>query len=125
MSAKRAIIKTFKAVGVTTGVDPAKVSGDMSADIVGPTTILDVVDQVGFQVGWTSSDAVGIISVQGSVDSVTFNDITFTPALAQPASNSGGYLINMALVPFTYIRIKYTRTSGSGNMIVSMSAKGL
>ncbi len=125
MSAKRSIIKTYRAIGVTTGLSPAAVSGSMAASITGPTTTIDVVDQVCYQVAWSSSDAVGTISVQGSVDGVTFSDLTFTPALAQPSSNSGGYLINLALIPFTYIRFKYTRVSGTGTMTVSMSVKGL
>lgn len=126
MSAKRAIIKTYYAIGDTASVThPAKVSGSMSADIVGPTTTIDVVDQVCFQVAWTSTTAVGVISVQGSVDGVTFYDITFNPTLAQPASNSGGYLINLGLIPFTFIRLKYTRTSGTGTFTATMSVKGL
>lgn len=124
MSAKRAIIKTFYAIGITTGLLPATVSGDMSATITGPTTTIDVVDQVSYQVSWTSSDAVGTISVQGSVDNVTFDDITFNPALSQPNSNDGGYLVNLALIPFPYIRVKYTRVSGSGALKVYLSAKG-
>ena len=125
MSSSRAIIKSFPAVGVV--ASGAAVSGDMSADITGPSTILDKVDQVCFDVSWTSTTAVGVISIQGSntgVDS-TFKDLTFNPVLTQPASNSGGYLINLALIPFTYIRFKYTRTSGTGTMVVTMSAKGL
>jgi len=125
MSSKRSLIKTYNAIGITTGLNPAAVSGSMGADIIGPTTTIDTVDQVCYQVAWTSSDAVGVISVQGSVDNITFDDITFNPALAQPASNNGGYLINLALIPFTYIRLKYTRTSGTGNMTVTMSVKGL
>lgn len=124
MSSSRAIIKTFPAIGVLTGDTRAKVDGDMSADIVGPSTTIDKVDQVAFQVAWTSSDAVGVISVQGSVDGVTFYDLTFSPVLTQPNSNNGGYLINLALVPFTFVRVKYTRTSGSGRLTVSMSVKG-
>lgn len=125
MSAKRAIIKTYRAIGVITGLNPAAVSGSMGASITGPTTTIDVVDQVCFQVAWTSSNAVGIISVQGSVDNVTFYDLTFSPALTQPNSNDGGYLINLGLIPFPYVRLKYTRTSGTGTMTASMSVKGL
>lgn len=126
MSAKRAIIKTFPAIGPTPDLaHPDKVSGSMAADIIGPITTIDTVDQICYQVAWTSSNAVGVISVQGSVDKITFNDITFSPALDQPNSNNGGYLINLALIPFPYIRIKYTRTSGTGNMTVFLSAKGL
>lgn len=124
MSAKRFIIQSSYIIGLTTGVNPAKVSGSMAADIIGPTTHIDTADGLCYQVSWTSSDAVGVISIQGSVDNVNFDDITFTPGLTQPASNNGAYLINMALVPFPYVRFKYTRTSGSGNMTVYLSAKG-
>lgn len=125
MSSKRSLIKTYRAIGVTTGLTPAAVSGTMAADITGPTTVIDVTDQVCYQIAWTSSNAVGVISVQGSVDNVTFYDLTFNPTLTQPNSNNGGYLINLGLVPFPYIRVKYTRTSGTGNLVVSMSTKGL
>lgn len=125
MSSSRAIIKTYYAVGSLTALSPAAISGTMAADITGPSTILDKIDQLCFQVAWTSSNAVGVISIQGSVDNVNFYDITFNPALTQPASNNGSYLINMALIPFSYVRFKYIRTSGTGNMTVYMSAKGL
>lgn len=124
MSAKRFIIKSSYIIGTITGANPALVSGDMSADIVGPTTNIDTGDQVCYQVSWTSSNAVGTISVQGSVDGKNFQDLTFNPALTQPASNNGTYLINLALVPFPFIRLKYTHSSGSGSLVVYMSAKG-
>lgn len=124
MSAKRFIINKAYLIGTITGVNPAQVSGDMSTDIISPLTHIDTGDQICYQCHWTSSSAVGVISVQGSVDGTTWDDITFTPALAQPTSNNGGYLINLALVPFPLIRLKYTRTSGTGNLVVYMSAKG-
>ncbi len=125
MSSSRARIDTYYAIGSTAlSTTQAQVSGSMAADITGPTTKISNLDQVCYQVSWTSSDAVGVISVQGSNDNVTFYDLTFSPILTQPASNNGGYLINLALVPFTYIRPKYTRTSGTGSLVVTMSAKG-
>lgn len=124
MSAKRFIINKAYLIGTTTGVNPAQVSGSMGADITGPTTHIDTADQVCYQVSWTSANAVGTISVQGSVDGVNFVDLTFSPVLTQPASNNGEYLINLALIPFPLIRLKYTRVSGTGNLVVYMSAKG-
>lgn len=124
MSAKRFIIKSANLIGTATGVNPAQVSGSMAADITGPTTQIDTADQVCYQVSWTSSNAVGVISVQGSVDGTNFVDLTFSPALTQPASNNGSYLINLALIPFPFIRLKYTRTSGTGSLRVYLSAKG-
>lgn len=125
MSSVRSIIKSSYIIGSLTGVHPALVSGSMAADIVGPTTVVDKIDQVCYQVSWTSSNAVGVISVQGSVDGTNFDDLTFNPVLTQPASNNGAYLINLALCPFSYVRLKYTRTSGTGSLVVYMSAKGL
>lgn len=124
MSSKRFIIKQAYLIGSTTAIHPAKVSGTMAADITGPTTQIDTADQVCYQVSWTSSNAVGVISVQGSVDGVNFVDLTFSPVLTQPASNNGSYLINLALLPFPLIRLKYTRTSGTGTLTVYLSAKG-
>ena len=124
MSSKRFIIKKAYLIGAVTGVNPALVSGSMAADITGPTTQIDTADQVCYQVSWTSSNAVGVISVQGSIDGVNWDDLTFSPVLTQPASNNGAYLINLALIPFPLIRLKYTRTSGSGSLVVYMSAKG-
>lgn len=124
MSSVRSIIKSTYAIGTTTGQNPALVSGSMGANIIGPVTNIDKVDQMCYQVVWTSSNAIGTISVQGSVNGTTFEDLTFNPVLAQPASNNGSYLINLALIPFTYIRLKYTRTSGTGSMTVYLSAKG-
>lgn len=139
MSSARAIIKSLYAIGIVTGPteQQAKVSGTMGASILGPVMTLDKVDQLGIDVKWTSSNAVGVISVQGTNDPLAassdaaivanahWNDITFSPGLTQPASNNGGYMISMALIPYTYTRVKYTRTSGTGNMVVYISAKGL
>lgn len=126
MSSSRAIIKTFYAIGDTTAIPtPAAVSGSMAASITGPVTVIDRVDQLAYQVSWASANAVGTISVQGSVDGVTFYDLTFDPPLAQPESDNGGYLINLALIPFTYVRLKYTRSSGTGTLKAWLSAKGV
>lgn len=126
MSSVRSIIKSFYAVGSVTGpvATRAAVSGTMAANIIGPTTQIDKIDQVCYQISWTSSDAVGVISIQGSVDGVNFIDLTFDPVLTQPNSNNGSYLVNLALIPFPYVRPKYTRTSGTGNMTIYLSAKG-
>lgn len=116
MSSTRSVLLNYVAIDAES----------MGADITGPTTTISYQDQVCYQVAWSGSvgSAIGTISVQGSVDNVTFHDITFTPALTQPNADDGGYLINMALVPFTYIRVKYTRSSGTGTLTVKMSTKG-
>lgn len=128
MSSERSVLKSFYAVGSTVATAavpiPAAVSGSMAADITGPTTAIGQFDQVCYQVSWTSSNAVGVISVQGSVDGINFEDLSFSTPLTQPNSDNGSYLINLALIPFPYIRPFYDRTSGTGSMVIYLSAKG-
>ncbi len=119
MSSSRAIVKTFQMIGGTQGV-----SGSMAASITSAATILDKIDQVAIQIAWTSSDAVGTIAVQGSVDGLQWDDVPFSPALPQPSSNNNSYMIALAEIPFMYIRVKYTRTSGTGTLSAKLSAKG-
>jgi len=96
----------------------------MGGDVTSNPIDLENIDNVGIQVSWTSANAVGVISVQGSLDykptappnSGTWFDLTFDPALAQPNSDSSGYLINLNQVPYTWLRLKYTRTSGTGTL---------
>src|SRR5215217_3345251 len=99
------------------------VTNDMSASFFSVPSNVDQVDNIGFYVKWTSSDAVGTISVQGSINAEVVNgvarsgdweDLTFDPLLSQPNSNDDNYLININQFPYPWIRIAYTRTSGTG-----------
>ncbi len=120
MSSSRSIVKTFQMIGGTQGV-----SGAMSADITSAATILDKMDQVAIEIEWTSSDAIGVVKIQGSVDGTKFEDIPLGPnPPPNPASDSNSFMAAMALIPFTYIRVKYVRTSGTGTMTAKLSAKG-
>jgi hypothetical protein len=87
---------------------------------------IQFMDNVGFQVEWTG-DPVGVISVQFSLNYVpgqphqnkpanagTWYDLTFDPALAQPAGAAGGYGINCNQVPYPWLRLSYVGSGGSG-----------
>lgn len=129
MSSKRSILKNFYAIGDTTETPSnwpaAKVSGSMAASITGPTTEIDIMDNLCYIVKWTSSDAVGTFSVEGSIDGTTYVPLTFDPGLEAPASNNGAILININQAPFPKIRFVYTRTSGTGTLDVRLSGKGV
>lgn len=74
-------------------------------------------DNIGFQLAWTGT-ANGTIKVQCTIDdpyAVTppvWNDLSFTPTLAQPSGTDGGYLINVNQCPFPYIRLSYSPGAG-------------
>lgn len=101
----------------------------MAASINSAVTNAQFQDNVGIQVKWTSSDAVGVISVQASVNydprlgTGEFVDLTFGTALTQPNSNNGGYLINLNQLPYVYYRVAYTRTSGTGTLNIWFTSK--
>lgn len=98
-------------------------SGDMSADITSSVLVLQWMDNAGLQIEWASTDAIGTIEVQASVNGVTFYALTFSTALTQPNSNNGGYLVNLNQFPFRYFRVFYDRTSGSGTLNVWATVK--
>lgn len=84
-----------------------------------PTNALNQ-DNIGIQISWTSADAVGSIAIEASIDwdhrleTGNFYPLTFDPVLDQPSSNNGGYLVNLNQLPYTWYRISYTRSSGTG-----------
>lgn len=109
----------------------ALVNGDMSGNLVSQITNGMYQDNIGMQVKWTSSDAVGTIAVEASINydenlgTGDFEVLTFPNPLNQPASNNGGYLINLNQLPYKYFRLTYTRVSGSGTLNAWFCSKGL
>lgn len=127
MSGRKNSLGPVYIIGTT--ADGALVSGTMAADITGPVTDVQWLDNMGLQVIWTSSDAVGTIEVQGSnnwdphLQTGDFEALTFSPALDQPASDNGSYLVNVNQFPFKYLRVFYDRSSGSGTLKVWLTGK--
>lgn len=95
-----------------------------TSTITSATQSINKMDNVGLQVEWTGS-AVGTISVLCSIDNTTFNALTFSPLLTQPAGTAGSYLIDLNQVPFPYIQVQYVNASSTGVLNVWMSSKDL
>lgn len=106
--------------------------------MTGTTTVVSAainminVDNAGIEIAWTGTPT-GTLSVQGSVSAaidqpsvtVAWNDLTFNPAITQPAGSAGGYLINLNQFPFPYLRFKYVNASGVGVLSVFLFLKDL
>jgi hypothetical protein len=92
-------------------------------------TNIQFMDNAGIQVSWQSSDAVGTIAVEASINwdpQLQTGDwiaLTFDPVLAQPNSDNGEYLINLNQLPYMWFRVTYARASGSGTLNVWHCAK--
>lgn len=104
------------------------VDGDMSGDLDSIVLSSQFQDNVGLQVEWSGSPT-GTITVEASVDydpidqSGTFYALTFNPTLTQPAGVADGYLINLNQLPFSYYKVAYARTGGTGTLNVYTTSK--
>jgi hypothetical protein len=101
----------------------------MGATITASPTNVEFLDNIGLHVVWSSSNAVGTITVEGSntynpnTGAGTWFALTFSPVLTQPASNNGDYGISINQFPWSWLRVVYTRVSGTGTLTVTLSAK--
>lgn len=112
---------------------PLIAAGDMSADIISEPQIAQSQDNLGFGVNWASADAVGVFSIEVSNDyepqfpehTAHWYALTFSPPLTAPASDNGGFWVDVNQTGATWVRFKYTRTSGTGTLDVYYSAKAV
>lgn len=105
-------------------------SGVTQGVMTGTSTIysqpLDVnlKDNIGLEVTWTGTPT-GTIQVLGSSSGNTYYPLTFNPILTQPAGSAGGYLIDLNQFPWRYLSVEYTNSSGTGVLLVTLTAKDI
>lgn len=110
-------------------------SASMGASVTSTVTNIENIDNIAIQIGFTTSDAVGTFSVQGSVDhaqdqngnvQVAGNWVALTlspvPVAASAADN---ILISLNQLPFPWLRTVYTRTSGTGTLNAYIAGKSI
>ena len=108
----------LNATGVTQGSAPSGLlNGVMSSTNTIYTQIIDIsrIDNMGLEITWTGTPT-GTLSVMVSNSGINFYALTFNPALTQPAGSAGGYAIDLNQLPFKYVMLQYTNSSGSGTI---------
>ena len=128
--ASRPILSPFFVIG---GPGPDAVSGDMSANIISDVTIIQNLSMIGYDISWSGTAPVGVMSVQVSntysqnADGTVKNPGDWaTLALSAPTNvsgNTGNGFIDVDATGAFAIRLVYTRTSGVGTMQAVISAK--
>lgn len=110
-------------------------AGDMSlASLTSLPTNIQFLDNVCFQLVWTGTPT-GTFSIQGSLthqqDSLgnvsnvgTWDNISLSPAPVAVGS-AGDILIDMNQLSFPWIRVVYTKTSGTGTLTATVGGKML
>lgn len=94
-------------------------SGNASGAMAATNTIysnilgLGQTDSQGLEVNWTGTPT-GVLSVKVSNSGKNFYSLTFSPAIAQPAGSAAGEVIALQQIPFRFMYLVYTNTSGTG-----------
>ena len=113
---------------------PYTQTSSMSASVTTTPTHIAWLDNIAVQIDVTTSDAVGTFALQGSVDynkgdantpAATGNwiAITLSPVIPAAASADAHTLINLQQLAYPWIRLVYTRSSGTGILAVTIAGK--
>jgi hypothetical protein len=111
----------------------------MGATITGGWLNVEGADNLSFHIQWASANAVGVFSVQGSNAAPTMDSSTrletpaatpaavtiYTEATTNPNSNNGTHGIPLTDCAYRWVRLIYTRTSGTGTLNVAFMGKGI
>jgi hypothetical protein len=110
-------------------------AGDMSlATITSDVTCIKFLDNLGIQLSWTGSP-VGTFDVQVSNDysdgkgaskanAGTWSSLGLNPPVSASGSAADAYL-QLQQICAPYIRVVYTKTSGTGSLTVVISGKAI
>ena len=108
-------------------IDAQSMAGDVTSSVVG----IKFTDNISIQMSFTGTPT-GVFDVQVSNDydpnlptqTATWSSLTLS---ATPVASGSGdsILMDLTQVPAPFIRVKYTRTSGSGTLNATIAAKGI
>lgn len=101
---------------------------DLSANITSQATNVQNSDNIGIQLVWSGTSPSGEAFVETSNDYDPIKNTGTWAALdfgrdILITGNTGNHLININLVPFAWIRLTYTRVSGSGDLVSTLVMK--
>ncbi len=110
-------------------------SGNMaSTTVTSEVTNVEGLDNIGIQLNWSGSSPIGTFAVQVSADyaqdylgNVTNTGnwvaLAISPAVAATGTSPDTAFIALNQVPAPWIRVVYTRTSGTGTLQGYLTAK--
>lgn len=108
-------------------------NGDMSGNITSEPTIIQNLSMVSYDISWTGTAPVGVISLQvsntykqnaaGKVSVAgNWNTVTLTSPTAVSGATGNGFIDVDAIAGYA-VRVVYTRTSGTGIMNITVTGK--
>jgi hypothetical protein len=110
---RKSVLKSFKMID----------AGDMSTSLPSQSTNVINLDKASIHLVWTGTSPVGVITVEAqNGENDSWYDLDFGSTI-NISGNSGDHQIVFSELSFTTIRINYTRTSGTGSLTATISAK--
>jgi hypothetical protein len=79
-------------------------------------------DNIGIVVNWAGSSPVGALTIQASNDQLTWVSLDFGSTI-DISGDSGSHIIDIAQLPYAYLRAVYTKASGTGTLFASLACK--
>lgn len=107
-----------------TNLHPAPTAVSSTNTYTSAVTDINQQHNVGLDIRFVGT-MTGTLTVNCSNDGLTFTALTFNPALSQPAGSNLTYLVNLNNLPFKYLQVSYTNSSGSGTLISYLTSKDL
>ena len=98
-------------------------NGSMGASITSALQNLEQMMMAGIQANWSGTSPVGTLSLQISNDNTTWTD--YSGSSTSVSGNTGNFMWNLWATPYQYIRVIYTRASGTGTLNVTVNGKGV
>lgn len=113
--ARKNVLKNWSMFG-TTGADMSQSS------VTSSTTEINYQDNAGIIVTWAGTSPVGQFFVDVSNDNTNWVTLDFGSAVSI-SGDSGSHAIDMTQLPFSYIRSRYVKTSGTGTLNANLTIK--
>lgn len=93
-----------------------------TASTTSTVTEVQNMDNIGIVMNWTGTSPVGVVTIQVSNDQLTWASLDFGSAIAV-SGDTGNNVIDIAQLPYSYLRAVYTKTSGTGTLFSSLTCK--
>jgi hypothetical protein len=103
--------------------DSLLVDQSMGATFQSPSTNILYTDRVGYQISFTTSDAIGTFSVEVSNDESVWVALTLSTPITAASANDDAFIDVETAAKF--VRLVYTRSSGTGTLQAHMTAKSI
>lgn len=111
MSSRKNTIKTYTLADAQS----------LAASFQTVSTSVERLDRICLYIDVQTTSAVGAVAVQSSIDNETWVDLPL--GLTGISSANQDYLIDLQVTSIPWIRVAWTRTSGTGTLTAKLSAK--